>query len=274
MGMLKIIILSVLILGCTKYSQLEVNKYGNYFFKTDHLQVMDISLIPWKVGLTEKRILTKGIIFTLSFPQIKNSDIFTIHEKTGADSWIIRVRRSSPLGSSILGYLYSPFLLPGIPGIEKLRAKQIKTTTLQVLYSAATLPDEVVRAPCPPMNHRKLIDEVFVDPKSTTVTQMTISPDMSSTIEEEVNEFSYQTPTINGGPELAGVYHFEISFYDSKTKRTLGDWFEYPESATVVREIEVSLEECRDYQGKSLRPDYNDFHRFKWKENMFKEEGK
>jgi len=274
MGILKIIILSFLFLGCTKYSELEVNKYGNYFFKTDHVHVKDIKLIPWRVGLTEKQTLTKGILFTLSFPRIRNSDIFNINEKTNADSWIIRVRRSSSLGSSVLGFLYSPFLLPGIPGIEKLRAKQIKTMTLQILYSAATLPDELLRSPCPPMNHRKYIEELYIDPQSDVVSLMTITPEMSSNLNEEITEFSYQTPTLNGGADLAGVYHFEISFFDSKNKKTLGDWFDYPETVTVVREMEASLEECRDYEPKKLGPDYHDFKRFKWKENMFKNEGK
>lgn len=272
--MLKIVILGFLILGCTKYSEIEVNRYGNYSFKTNHIHVKEASLIPWRVGLTEKQTLTKGIIFTLSFPRIRNSDIFAINEKTNADSWIIRVRRSSSLGSSVLGFFYSPFLLPGIPGIEKLRAKQIKTMTLQVLYSAATLPDELVRSPCPPMNHRKMVGELYMDSQSDLTTLMTISPDMASNLEDEITEFSYQTPTINGGPDLLGVYHFEISFFDSKNRKILGDWYEYPETVTVVKEVEASLEECRDYESKKSGPDYHDFKRFKWKENMFKNEGR
>jgi hypothetical protein len=274
MGMLKIFILGFLIFGCTKYSELEINKYGNYFFKTDQIHLQDVELIPWKVGVTNKQIITKGILFTLTFPVLKNKDIFTINEKSGVDSWLVRVRRSSPLGSTSLGYFYSPFFLPGIPGVKGLRAKQIKSMTMQIEYTAATLPIDLVNSPCPPMNHRKVIEEVFVDPKSDSSSLMTIAPEMSSGLEEDVLDFSYQTPTIDGGGDLIGVYNFELAFFDSINKKIMGDWFAIPETLTVVKEIEIALEECVDYQQPTLRPDYNDFKRFKWKEDMFKEERK
>lgn len=274
MGMLKIFILVFLIIGCTKYSELEKNNYGNYFFKTNQIHLEDVELIPWKVGINEKQIITKGILFTLTFPVLKNADIFTINEKMAVDSWLIRIRRSSSLGSSTLGYFYSPFLLPGVPGIKKLRAKQIKSMTMQILYSAATLPSEFVNSPCPPMNHRKVIGEVFVDPKSDAVSVMTIAPDLSSSLDEKISEYSYQTPTINGGTDLSGVYNFEVAFFDSVNNKIMGDWFAYPETLTVVKETEISLEECIDYENKKLGPDYHDFKRFKWKRDMFKEEEK
>ena len=274
MGMLKIFIIGILIIGCTKYSELEKNKFGNYFFKTDQIHLKDFELIPWKVGITNKQIITKGILFTLTFPIIKNTDIFTINEKSGVNSWLVRVRRSSPLGSTTLGYFYSPFLLPGIPGIKGLRAKQIKSMTMQIEYSAATLPIELVRSPCPPMNHRKVIEEIFVDPQSDAFTLMTISPDISSSLEENISEYSYQTPTVDGGADLAGVYNFELAFFDSINKKIMGDWFAYPETITIVKEMEITLEECVNYEQSKTQPDYSDFKRFKWKEDMFKEERK
>jgi hypothetical protein len=273
MGKLKILFISLLIFGCTKYSEMERNEYGNYFFKTDKIHLREVALIPWKVGITTKEIITRGIVFTLNFPRLKNNDIFTLHEKTKANSWLVRIRRTSALGSSILGHFYSPFLLPGIPGVEKLRAKPLKSMTLQVFYFAATLPDELVNSPCPPMNHRKVVTEVFVDPKSDAQPTMTITPDSSFTLEENIPEYSYQTPTINGGNDLAGVYHFEIAIFDSNTKKVIGDWVEYPETFTVVKESEILLDECINYTPPKIRPENNDFRRFKWKENMFKEEG-
>ena len=271
MGVLRLLILSFLIFGCTKHPKLEINKDGNYFFRTDQLHLRDVKLIPWVVGLTHKEVISKGFYFSLSFPQLRNEDIFTLHDKTQANSWIVRVRKSSALGNSILGYFYSPFLLPGIPGMERLRAKQIHSITIQVEYTAATISEELGRSPCPAMNHRKLISEILYDPKSDVSLGMTISPELSSILDEPISEFSYKTPTINGGTDLIGVYSFEITFFDSVSKKILGDWLEYPETFTVVKENETILEECIDYEQKKLGPDYNDFRRFKWKENMYKD---
>ncbi len=248
------------------------NEYGNYFFKSDKIHIRDVGLIPWRVGITSKQIITMGILFTLDFPRLKNKDIFALHEKSNANSWLVRVRRTSALGSRILGHFYSPFLLPGIPGVEKLRAKPIKSMTLQVFYNAATLPDELVNSPCPPMDHRKVVDEVILDPKSDAQPSMTITPDSTFTLDEDLPEYTYRTPTMNGGSDLVGVYHFEIAFFDSKTKKVIGDWVEYPETFTVVKESEIMLDECLNYTPPKFGPDYHDFRRFKWKDNMFKEE--
>ncbi len=269
----KLIIIFFFLLSCTKYSDLERNEYGNYFFKSDKIHLKDVDLVPWKVGITTKKVLTKGIIISLGFPVLRNKDIFSLFEKSSADSWILKVKRSSALGSTVLGYFYSPFLLPGIPGIAKLRAKPIKSITFQIYYTAATLPDELVNSPCPPMNHRKVISEILVDPISNQTPTMTFNPDASYTLEEGISEYSYQTPTLNGGPDLAGVYHMEISFFDSKRKMVMGDWVEYPETVTVIKESDLPLEECYNFTPPKLSPDYHNFKRFKWKENMFKEEG-
>ncbi|MFI5390290.1 MAG: hypothetical protein ACHQYQ_02930, partial [Bacteriovoracales bacterium] len=80
MGKLKILFISLLIFGCTKYSEIQRNEYGNYFFKTDKLHIRNVALIPWRVGITSKQIITKGILFTLDFPRLNNKDIFTLHE--------------------------------------------------------------------------------------------------------------------------------------------------------------------------------------------------
>jgi len=273
MGKLKILFIGLLIFGCTKYSEMQRNEDGNYFFKSDKIHLRDLALIPWKVGITSKQIITRGILFTLDFPRLRNKDIFTLNENSNVNSWLIRVRRTSPFGSSILGHFYSPFLSPGIPGSEKLRAKPIKSITLQVFYIAATLPEELVNSPCPPMNHRKVVSEILVDPISDSQPTMTVTSDSSSILNEEIAPYTYRTPTMNGGSDLAGVYHFEIAFFDSTTKKVIGDWVEYPQTFTVVKESEIALDECLKYTPPKPGPDFRDFRRFKWKENMFKEEG-
>ncbi|RLA64092.1 MAG: hypothetical protein DRQ88_06505 [Epsilonproteobacteria bacterium] len=269
MDLLKTLFLISLLLGCTRYSELKKNKDGDFFFKTSDIHLKKIKVFPWKVGIKEKETLSKGIGLIITYPRLEKKDIIILKEKYGIDSWVVRVRRRSTLGSRILGHFYTPIFQPGRFGPKNLRARQILSAEVLVFYSAAAISDRIQRFPCPVLNHRKKIEGWDLSLAPTDEITVTLTPGIGVPLETFLDPFSYAPQMINGGLSLVGKYSLEIAAFDFGSKRLISDWIEVPEQFKIEKESEAILPECTNWEPPIQHPDYRDWKRFKWKKDNY-----
>ena len=265
MDLLKTLFLISLLFGCTRYSELVKNENGDYLFETTDLHLKEFKIMPWKVGIKNKETISKGISLTITYPKLKKDDLILLKDKYGMDSWIVRVRKSSTLGSKYLGYFYSPIFQPGRFGVKNLRARQISSAEVLVFYSAAAISDRIQSFPCPLLNHRKKIEDWVLAPQDKDNITIGLSPGIGVPLEVLMDPFSYVPQMINGGTNLVGRYSLELGAYDFNNKRLLSDWIGVPEQFTIERESETVLPDCTNWEPPTQSPDLHDWQRFKWK---------
>ena len=270
MDLLKIIIFIFAFSGCTRYSKLQKNEQGDFFFQTTDLHLKKVKIIPWPVGIKEKDTISKGMSLSVTYPKLKKEDLEKLHDKYGVDSWIVRVRKSSTLGSRVLGYFYTPIFQPGRFGIKNLRARQIKSSEVLVYYTAAAISDRLQAFPCPVLNHRRKITDWKLSKISNAPITMTITPGIGIPLQAKLDPFSYVPQMINGGIELLGRYSLEFAAFDFHNKRVISDWIDIPEHFKIDREEEIVLPDCTNWEPPPTRPDYHDWQRFKWKKDTQK----
>jgi hypothetical protein len=265
MDLLKKTIFLILLFGCTKYSELGKNENGDFFFQTSDIHLKKVKIIPWPVGIKEKDTISKGMSLTITYPKLEKKDLEKLHKNLGLDSWIVRVRKNSTLGSRALGYFYAPIFQPGRFGVKNLRARQIKSSEVLVYYTAAALSDRLQSFPCPVLNHRRKIVDWELSKVSDDPVTLTITPGIGVPIDAKLDPFSYAPQMINGGLELIGRYNLELAAFDHHNKRVISNWVDVPEHFRIDKEDETVLPDCTNWEPPAKSPDYHDWQRFKWK---------
>jgi len=265
MDLLKHLIFVFTLIGCTRYAEIKKNERGDIYFKTSDLHITKVKIVPWPVGIKEKESISKGISLAVTYPKLEKNDLEMLNEKFGMDSWIVRVRKSSTLGSRALGYFYTPIFQPGRFGIKNLRARQITSSEVLVFYTAAAISDRLQAFPCPVLNHTKKIVDWELSEKTTEESTITITPGIGIPIDAKLDPFSYAPQMINGGMDLVGKFSLEFAAFDYHNKRVVSDWTQFPEVFKVEREEELVLPDCTNWEPPTRSPDYHDWKRFKWK---------
>lgn len=265
MDLLKTLFLISFLFGCTKYSELIKNENGDYTFETTDLHLKGFKIIPWKVGIKDKETISKGVSLTITYPKLRKEDLVLLKDQYGMDSWIVRVRKNSTLGSKNLGYFYTPIFQPGRFGTNNLRARQITSAEVLVFYSAAAISDRLSSFPCPVLNHTKKIEDYELTPSVKDIISITLTPGIGVPLNVQMDPFSYAPQMINGGVNLLGRYSLEFAAFDFNNKRLISDWVEVPEQFKVERESEAVLPDCTNWEPPARGPDYHDWQRFKWK---------
>ena len=267
MDLLKKSIFLIFLFGCTKYSKISKNENGDFYFQSNEIHLKKVKIIPWPVGIKEKDTISKGVSLTITYPKIEKNDLEKLNKELGLDSWIVRVRKSSTLGSRTLGYFYTPIFQPGRFGIKNLRARQLKSSEVLVYYTAAALSDRLSSFPCPVLNHNREIVDWELSKLSDKPLTVTISPEIGDSLEAKLDPFSYVPQMINGGMELIGRFKLEFAAFDHHNKRVISNWALVPEIFNIDKEEEKVLPDCTNWEPPPQSPDYHDWQRFKWKRN-------
>jgi hypothetical protein len=243
----KLLFLILLILiSCTKERAL---------YKTDGVprveskatKIVDVTIVPWKVGAAFKKVISKGIMIKVKLPILSNSDRKKILREKGINSWIIRVKKFRLAGQSeILGYLQVPFIINFKRRKMAVGGGAIKHAFFQVNYAAAAISRRLENMYCPALGHRKIIRKVKIRDNGTR--DSTFSITRNTRIQAKVNAHQVRPYTFNGGMSLRGDYVVELALYGTKRKMVYSNFVRLNQIVNASDERDVQLKECATFK--------------------------
>ena len=106
-----LVILPLLVVGCSKKAKLTLDKFGNYEVSSKDVFVSDAEIDKWRVGPLRRQRVSKGIRIGVTLPKLDMGDLKTLIRSTEVDSYILRLKRRGVVGGRVIGHLYIPFLI-------------------------------------------------------------------------------------------------------------------------------------------------------------------
>ena len=275
------LIRKLMLIGVTFVSVVACNQETSEYKKDKHgkgvtivakdVHVIDFEVLSWPVGPRGRFFTTssgdtvsKGVQMGISFPQLQRDDLEDLIYHRNVDSWIMRVNRRNPEGSSILGMVYIPIVGHG-GGREGIRVNPIKKGYADIMYRAASK-RSYHHYLCPPFGHSMEIDEISKTAEKKSELRIYVSPDSAERPQGEISVFRNYPELFNGGNELKGTYGMEIALFNSSQMSLKSNWVEVPEFVEVLRERSKELPKfCENWKmpseptrGSDLKED------FKW----------
>lgn len=242
----------VFCLGCTQHSEVRKDTVGSFIVQKNNLSINKVQVIPW-LGMGNDRMnVSRGIRLSFSLPNIEDKDLIDIAKDTGADHWLVRMRRSRANRQEDVGAIQIPLFHQPVNFKKPLG----KTTRfeLDLVYVAAYIISRFDAKTCPMVNHKKKITSVVVKDQPVLTETFSVSRINRKTYLRKVDSSGFTQHKFNGGQKLFGQYSLEIAFYNSKTKKVVSNYVSYPQHIFVEREKAVSLPKCqpdKSSEGKS-----------------------
>ncbi|WP_372651149.1 hypothetical protein [Halobacteriovorax sp.] len=261
MKILSCIFLFAVLLSCQKKS--EVSYSGERVtIEPTEARIVDVDILPWKVGMLRNILISRGVQVTFTFPQIEKKDLRYLVDKFGIDSWIVKVKRKGMMRNETIGYLYVPIILPGQK--NAMRINQLKKGSFRILYSASSVSTRFSNLPCPAFKHDLLIEKTGLGNEKPFSSKLSVSPVEEERLLVRVEEFNYSNTSLNGGKDLRGDYYVEIGFYNTERKVKLSNFIELEGSAKVVRERSVPISGCENFKIPPRGEETGGMEEFKW----------
>jgi hypothetical protein len=263
----KLIFLAIIFLNisCQKKSEIKFNGTTSFTLKPDKLEVENIEIRKWRVGPLGRQLVSKGISFSVAFPQIERDDLEKMGKNFGVDSWLIKIKKRAYAQNTVLGYMYIPLIVPGTQAKNKYRRHQIKTGTFSVYYAAAAVSTRFEKMLCPAFDHNKLIEKTFLKPSPTSTTSFFAGAMEEKRILAKVEPYSYSGNTLNGGKELIGEYNVEVALFNYKDKTKKSNFVPVPQDIIIKDEELVSIRGCTNFKAPPPQEDIDKTQLFKWK---------
>lgn len=183
----------------------------------------------------------------MDFPILKEDQLLAIANQSGANSFLIRVRRSNYNGVEILGLFDVPFRTQTTQGSDSIH--ELKFTTFAIYYADASLSLRFERMHCPALGTQKIVSLIEIDNTGSNNSSSIIIDRMEEEIiNGRVQEFNFYTTVVNGGKELIGNYHFEFAFYDKLKKKRLSSYFQFPGELKIIAEQDKVIKGCTNFK--------------------------
>ncbi len=249
-----LVILPLLVVGCSKKAKLTLDKFGNYEVSSKDVFVSDAEIDKWRVGPLRRQRVSKGIRIGVTLPKLDMGDLKTLIRSTEVDSYILRLKRRGVVGGRVIGHLYIPFLIKKGKTESSFRAKQMTKGYFFVYYSSAALSSRFENMSCPAFNHSLLIKDVSISPHREQLIKFNVSKSAQERLSVKVEPFDYKT-VFNGGSSLLGDYIVELAYFNYEKKERKSSWVELPERVTISREHDTAIKGC---SGNNLPPPLED----------------
>jgi len=143
--------------SCQKYSSYSVHSSGSSFVAIEDSFIVDVSVVKWSVGVLHKDTISKGINLKIKMPIMDSSDVKEMVAAGKVDSWLLRVRKMSYSGSSEIGYVKIPIIIPGRTSEMGFKIKQLYYVQLNIYYSSIAVSSRFESLQCPPIDQSKEI---------------------------------------------------------------------------------------------------------------------
>lgn len=229
------------IIACSNHAKFDAKK------KTIIIESLSLEKgeeIKWNFGLGKDRVLSKGFIIQGQLPSLTSDSVNWLHNKKGADSWLIKISREKVAPSS-LGYLYIPLVSKGTRGGPV--PSKINKFIAKIYYSAAAPSKRFENFKCPAFNHKKKIKSIGIL-KDDGLKRKKWFVRQGNTLSSRVRRFNFSPVIFNGGSSLRGSYVYDVALYDSKRKTLLSSFVRASGILKVSREEEKSLSGCESFE--------------------------
>jgi hypothetical protein len=240
----KLILFMFLLVSCKEYSSYERTADGKIYIKASEAGIKSADVIYWKVGPYRKQNVSKGVQFVIDFPYLKDSDLEELIKYKNIDSWLIRVHRSTVVGSRIIGQLFVPLIKPGGGKDSSIRITQMEQGFINIYYAAAALSKRFESLECPAFDHRKIVTGVELDQRNISLQSLMVTPVEYAKVEGRVEEFVYGQSVVNGGMDIAGRYTVDITLYNSREHMKYSSYLELPQAIEIKGERNTILSGC------------------------------
>ncbi len=242
------IFFNIFALSCTKESQL-ISSAEGWRIRPLGQGIVELKDEPWRVGIKEKKVISKGLKMGLRFPHLSLDDVKFLYKEIGLDSWLVKVSQLNANGEKILAYYSIPVIFETSLKKGGLSVREKQTSFFNIYYAAASISNRARQSPCPVMNHNLKIDSIDLKSHITYGKDFTVFKDGGTPIPDKVEIFSYGLIVINGGKQLQGEYKIEVALYNSKIKKALSNFVSF-DKKVIVKESPVQLLECQNFRLK------------------------
>ncbi|OFZ25759.1 MAG: hypothetical protein A2381_03310 [Bdellovibrionales bacterium RIFOXYB1_FULL_37_110] len=251
----------VLMVSCKDYSTILVEKNGANITIVN-AEIDSAQVIRWKVGSLFKYTVSKGVLVKLELPQLRAEDIQTLMDNYEIDSWIVRVSKDFSGRRHVLGEIFMPLQSSALS-----RMSSNSAAFFAVYYSAAAPSPRFENFQCPAFNHRKLIGDVDIEDNGIGWQTLAVGHNEQGSRESQLQQFSLDPITLNGGSSLFGTYIVELATFSHRTRTQKSSYIEYPQKVVVSEENEVTVGGCENSDIPAKQPDKLDMKSFKFKKS-------
>lgn len=227
-----LLILLVIFISCDKKHEL---LYGNgiYYLKDMNFEISDLRQIDWSVGRKRDKEVSQGFSFEIEIPKLSSSNVETLRKKYGIDSWVFRIIKDTRKQNQEIGYIQYDF---------NNFTSTVDSFSAKILYHAASVSMDFRRFHCPAFDHRFMIKDLELkDSNSRNKILYTTSDDF---IRRKISKPSFSILSFSGGRSLKAKFLVEVAFFNSKTKKTYGEFVSSSNIIEVDEEESVALPSC------------------------------
>lgn len=239
------IILGLLLLfvSCSKTFELESYENTFYFNNLSH-EIVDQNIIEWKAGLNREKLLSKGFSLSIELNEIETKTKEFLSSKYRVDSWIFKFYQMNPNGrKNHIGYVSIPF--------DRI-TRQFKKFNVIFYYMAASFSRHYREFKCPAFNHRKRIENIFLEKTYTKDEKIFLSK--NETIEAPINNGTKFPITFNLGDTLLGNYFFEVALFSTTTNTIYSKWLPGKNFVKINDEKTISVPTCIGIKEENTLP--------------------
>lgn len=230
---MRLLLLIPLLFSCSKVYELE-KKSGLYYIPNVDVELLNPREIDWAVGRKREENVSKGIRMSSKIPRLSDDAKMTLANLHGIDSWLIKVSRYKRGQSQPLGFFY--INLNNI-------TRNTKDFTINLYYHAAAVSKRFRLFHCPAFNHRLKTTRFDLEDRSIPrSSDLFIRP--TNRFPGKASRLRFAPMVVSGGRNLRGVYHVDMSLYNSKSKMRYSNWFPVKESLHVTSESQVAVASC------------------------------
>ncbi len=237
-----ILSLFLLIVSCSKYSEVSKDSVGNFIVKQNDMSLSSAQVIPW-LGLKNHQVpVSRGLKLTVSLPQLKDSDLAEMAQSKGADHWLIRVRRNRSSSKEDLGAVSIPLFHRPVNFKKPLgKPRQVE---IDIVYMAAYARARFTAKVCPLGGHNLQIAKLQKESMTPLTQTFSVSKLSQVSYHKKVEPISFTSHKLNGGYQLLGDYFVDLAFYDGAKKKVLSNFVTYPYKISVEQEKASKLSDC------------------------------
>lgn len=243
------ILLGMLFLfSCSQYSELMRSNPNLMILKYKNLTIDHLKEIEWNVGKHSKQTISKGFTFRVHFPQLWGDDLAYLTENAKINSFLVRISKIDYKGENVLGRFYIPFISSS-KGSSRKKWRQISFALFKIYYGAASLSSRLEKSLCPVMGHNKKLDiyDIVTNLNTYGEKELFIQKIYREPIRGNVQQYSYNLESMNGGSSLIGKYIVEIALVNTENQIRLTKYLLLEKTIEIVKERSIIIKNCHNY---------------------------
>ncbi|MBF0361324.1 MAG: hypothetical protein HQK49_09945 [Oligoflexia bacterium] len=227
-----------------------------------NIKIDEYTIQSWEVGINKKSIVTSNIAIIVIYPPIGKDKFSMLTIKYPIDSWIIRVKKKTrSTGYKIIGYTIIPFNYQDLENHSLFNGDN--RVSIKLAYDAS-FPTAWIKYPCPPIEHKKLVEEINLLDVSeingnkdnlSLVNKTDVYPHNSVTIDDrDIYKPDASVPVeLTVGSSMLATISFEFALYSQKDKLIYSEFIPSRNVLEVAKESDVEAIDCNSYNPKLER---------------------